>query len=87
MNKIQLLIIIILCFGLGVFGYYIYSYNQEFQQDFLEHQSNIESAKNKQASIDRQFEQTQQQKAALQTACTAVAALTATGCGPRCGPS
>lgn len=62
MNKIHLSIIIIIFFVLGVFGYLIYSYNQEFQLDILEHQSNIESAKTKQASIDNQFEQTQQQK-------------------------
>ena len=62
MNKFHIFIVIVLLFVFAVFGYYIYSYNQDFQQDLAEHQSDIQSAKNKQASIDKQFEQTQQQK-------------------------
>lgn len=52
----------VLTFGLAFFGYYIYSYNQDFQQNLAQHQSEVESAKTQQSEIDRQFVQTQEQK-------------------------
>lgn len=62
MNKIHISIIIILLFGLGIFGYYIYSYNQDFQQEQSEQKSNIQSITQKQENIDKTFSQEQQEK-------------------------
>ena len=62
MKKIQIFTIIVLIFAFGFFGYYIYSYNQNFEQDFNNHQSDIQLAKNKQNVIDNEFQETQVQK-------------------------
>ncbi|MBU0460907.1 MAG: hypothetical protein KJ771_08950 [Nanoarchaeota archaeon] len=62
MKKNHLFIVIVISFGLAIFGNYIYSYNQDFQQSLVKYQSDVESTKNKQSDIDKQFEQTQQQK-------------------------
>lgn len=62
MKKLHLLFTIIMFIVLCGFGYYVYTFNQDFQNEMLEHQQYVQSVKEKQQNINKQFLKEQQEK-------------------------